>query len=185
MKSFHHLTSVVGIVGLLVSFTSPWWSAQLVQGSEIALNGAEAQPLAWSLSLAAAAAYGASLLLNRAARRVTLAVLALLAAGAFLLVLDLSQPPSDALARAVEAITGIAGTGALGEIQSLERGVGPVAAVASSLLVFVGAVAGQFGSRNAPKRDRYSSQPGSAVAGDSQGAWDSLSEGRDPTTSVE
>lgn len=185
MKSLHHLTSVVGIIGLLASFTSPWWSAQLVQGSNVVLSGTEAQPLAWSLSLAAAAAYGASLLLNRGARRVTLVIMAVLTVAALLLVVDLSQPPNDALARGVEAITGIAGTGALGEIQSLDRGIAPFVALASSLLLFVGAVAGQFGSRNAPKRDRYSSQPGSAMAGDSQGAWDSLSEGRDPTTSVE
>lgn len=185
MRALHHLASILGIVGVFASFTAAWWSAQLFQGATVGLTGTEAQPLAWSLSLAAGAAYGASLLLHRAARRATLVVMAVVALGGFLLLTDVSQPPADALVRAVEAVTGIAGTGALGEIESVERSIAPLAALVGSALVFAGAVSGQFVARNSPRRDRYSSQPGAPAPGDSQGAWDSLSEGRDPTTSVE
>lgn len=185
MRALHHLASILGIVGLLASFTASWWSAQLFQGVTVGLSGTEAQPLAWSLSLAAGAAYGASLLLHRVTRRVTLVVMATMALGALLVLINVSQPPADALASAVEAVTGIAGTGALGEIESVERSFAPIVALAASALAFTGAASGQFVARDFPGRDRYSSQPSSTAPGDSQGAWDSLSEGRDPTTSVE
>ena len=185
MRALHHAGSVVGIVVVLASFTSPWWTAVLSQGSSVSLTGSEAEPLVWSLVLAVGAAYGASLLLNGFSRRFALGLMAVLGLVALVLLADLSSLPSEALARAVEGITGIAGSGALDQIETVQRTFAPVAGLVGVGVALVGAVAGQFVSRSSSKRDRYSSQPGTVVPGDPQGAWDSLSEGYDPTTSVD
>ena len=85
------------------------------------------------------------------------------------------------LPRTVAAIGVGVGLGSAGVLLqgSLRNPLADPALVGVSAGAALGAVLGQFGGRDAPRGDRFS--PRHSGSDDSLGAWDSLSDGRDPT----
>jgi len=124
----------------------------------------------------------AALLLKGFARRCALGIQSLSALGAGWALLANSGAPTIALQSAIEGLTGIAGVDALALLDQVTGGGQEWVALGAAALAFLGGILGQFDTRGAPTRDRYSMGGGAAHPQDSQGAWDSLSEGVDPTT---
>jgi uncharacterized membrane protein (TIGR02234 family) len=182
VKLAHHLLSLAGGFAVLMLGTVTWWQGTLTTGGEIAISGSEAEPVVWSLTLAAGAAYAAALLLRRAARRVAQLVQAVAAFVGAILLLASSGFPAQAVASAIETQTGLVGPIATEGLSSLTstgaEGAAAVALVAMSL----GGVLGLFTASERGGSDKYARNTDASKPGDAIGTWDSLSEGQDPTT---
>jgi uncharacterized membrane protein (TIGR02234 family) len=180
MKAAHHLFSLGGLGLALIAFTLRWWQGVLTTGAEFSLVGTQAEPVAWSMTLAAGASYTAALLLRGVVKRVALGLQAVLAGGAASALLMTTGFPATALERVIASSTGISGPAALEGLETIVATGSELFAMFSLSAAAIGGVLGQFGPRNSSQRDRFSRD--TTTFDDSQGAWDSLSDGLDPTT---
>ena len=179
MKAAHHLLSLGGLGVALIAFTLTWWEGFLATGTSFTLSGSQGEPFAWSLTLAAGASYTAALLLRRVTKRVALGLQTLLAGGAAGALLAVTSFPAAAVQEVLATATGISGPAALEGLDTILATGSEGFAIAALFAGALGAVLGQFGGRDAPRGDRFS--PRHSGSDDSLGAWDSLSDGRDPT----
>ena len=182
MKLAHHVLSLAGGLAVLILGTVTWWQGALSTGGEIVILGSEAEPLVWSLTLAAGAAYAAALLLQRAARRVGQLVQAAASLVGAILLLASSEFPAQAVARAIETQTGLVGPAATAGLSSLSSTGAEGATAVALVAVSIGGILGLFTASDRAGSDKYARNTEASQPGDSIGTWDSLSEGRDPTT---
>ena len=155
MKAAHHLLSLGGLGVALIAFTLTWWEGFLTTGTSFAL------------------------LLRRLTKRVALGLQTLLAGGAAGALLAVSSFPAAAVQEVLATATGISGPAALEGLDTILATGSEGLAIAALFAGALGGVLGQFGGRDTPRGDRFS--PRHSGSDDFLGAWDSLSDGRDPT----
>jgi len=181
MRRTHHLSAGVAALALLVALSAPWFTFQVPTGMSFTLTGLEASAVSSTLLGAAAAAYGASLLIRGLARRILGVLQTLLGAGAVSSWFELLEAPAVSVQATITSLTGLSGSGALEGVTvtgpSWFFTLGVLGAVAVALSGLFGVV-----SPEAPARSsRYERNQAGSDAGDPIATWDDLSEGHDPT----
>jgi uncharacterized membrane protein (TIGR02234 family) len=180
MRRVHHLLAGSAVLVLLVALGVPWFSFLLPTGATVVLRGLEASALAATLVAAAAASYGASLLMRGFLRRFLGMLQAVMCGGACVSWLMVLQAPCEQATTQIIALTGLEGSQALAGVTIIGPSWGFIAGL---LGVSLGALSGLAGvvaadKEEAPSRYRRASED---ATHDSVSAWDHLSEGVDPT----
>ena len=181
MRRLHHSLAVLGIAVAAFSSAMTWWVANLSSGQSVEVGGATSSALLWSVGAVGLAAYGLQFTIRRAARRVTGALQAL-SGGAFAgVVFAAAAEPLPSALEGVTSLTGIAGENALALVDSVTITGWHFSAVVAGILFAAAGLAGMWMPDRAIARDRFSRKVPSGSAEDSVSAWDSLSDGTDPT----
>ena len=162
MRRLFHLFALAGLLLAAFGSATTWWSATLESGVAIEVSGTNASALLWSVGAVVLAAYGLQFTLRGTARRVTGF---LQAAGGI----------------GFSAVTGVAGSNALLLVDVVEVTGWHFSAVLAGMLLAASGVLGSVMKDTGTTSDRFDRHPPSGSLEDSVSAWDSLSDGTDPT----
>ncbi len=171
---------------VLFTWTQPWFTLELTDGSSILVAGDVAAPALTALALSGLALAGA-LTIAGVVFRVVLGVLQIMLGGLVITSAALAiADPVSAGAAAITATTGVAGADSLaGLVASVFMSALPATALGTGIaLVVVGALTVAF-ARRWPAASRRFSAGQSKTGGPERtaiGDWDALTDGDDPTT---
>jgi hypothetical protein len=181
MRRVHHLLAVLAILSSAFGSGAIWWVATLVSRQSVEVSGTSASALLWSVGAVALAAYGLQFTLRGLVRKIT-AALQLIAGVAFASVaIAVASDPLASTLEGVTSLTGVAGQNALVLVDSVSITGWHLSAVLSGLLVAAsGALAILMPDRSV-SADRFARHASTGSVEDSVSAWDSLSDGTDPT----
>lgn len=181
MRRLHHLLAVLGILSTAFGSATIWWIARLESGQTVEVSGTMASALLWSVGAVALAAYGLQFTLRRLVRRMT-AALQVVAGLAFTSVaVAVADDPLASALEGVTSLTGVAGESALALIDSVSMTGWHFSAVVSGIVVAASGVLGILMPDKHLTADRFARHASTGSVEDSVSAWDSLSDGTDPT----
>ena len=181
MRRAYHLLAVVGLLLAAFGSATTWWFATLTSGAVIQVSGTNASALLWSVGAVVLAAYGLQFTLRGLARRVTAALQTAGGIGFTLIALGVSADPLPSALEGITAATGVAGSNALLLVNSVEVIGWHLSAVAAGILLAASGGLGILMKDRARTSDRFDRHEPSGSLEDSVSAWDSLSDGTDPT----
>lgn len=181
MRRLHHAFALVGL--LIASFGSAtvWWRVQLEAGQTVEVSGTEAGSLLWSVGAVVLASYGLQFTLRGALRRIIAALQTIAGLGFSVLALVLASAPLPSTLQGITDVTGVGGPNALALVETLQVTGWHFAAVAAGALLAVSGGLGVAMEDRATTKGRFERSASSGSVQDSVSAWDSLSEGQDPT----
>ncbi|MDA0290228.1 MAG: Trp biosynthesis-associated membrane protein [Actinobacteria bacterium] len=181
MRRLFHLFALSGLLLAAFGSATTWWIASLASGAAVDVSGTTASALLWSVGAVVLAAYGLQFTLRGIARRVTAVLQAAGGIGFSAVALSVAANPLSSALEGITAATGVAGSNALLLVDAVEMtGWHFSAVVAGILLATSGVLGGVMGDR-ATTSDRFDRHSPSGSLEDSVSAWDSLSDGTDPT----
>ena len=181
MRRLHHLLAIAGILLAALGAAPTWWTATLDSGQSVGVTGVSAGAVLWSVGAVVAAAYGLQLTLRGWFRRVIAGVQAGSAIAVTGITLGIAAEPLRSAETGITELTGVAGSGALLLVQSVSITGWHLTAVAAGILAAVSGLLGALSSDSSRSRDRFERHGSSGDMQDSVSAWDSLSDGTDPT----
>ena len=161
MRRLFHLFALAGLLLAAFGSATTWWSATLESGVAIEVSGTNASALLWSVGAVVLAAYGLQFTLRGTARRVTGFLQAAGGIGFSAVALSVAADPLSSALEGITAVTGVA--------------------VLAGMLLAASGVLGSVMKDTATTSDRFVRHPPSGSLEDSVSAWDSLSDGTDPT----
>ena len=181
MKQFHAVFSVIAILVAGLGASTVWWRVSLDSGQVVAITGTESSAALWSLGAVAIASFGLQFTLRGLARRIIASVQALF--GGFFAVLTflVATNPLSTAASAIAEVTGVSGSNALAMVSSIELTGWHFSAVLAGALMVLGGILGALAGDRSVAGDRFERRSSSGSVEDSVSAWDSLSDGGDPT----
>lgn len=178
LTRLRHHVMVAGLVAGIIALGVPWVSVSLTTGADGVATWADFSPASFSLALAAAAGWGATLLTRPLATRVLSAVQSGLAVSALLFVVSSIGQVGEVATRTAAAITGVSGVFGASDITWAWNHWGVGLSVVTCGAFFLSGVAGMVYPGEKRRRPSRYEQPGGA--GDAH-PWDALSDGTDPT----
>jgi len=181
MRRTHHLLAVVGLLVAAFGSATTWWFATLTSGAVIEVSGTNASALLWSVGAVVLAAYGLQFTLRGLARRITAALQSAGGIGFTLIALGVAAEPLSSALEGITAATGVAGSNALLLVDGVVVTGWHVSAVVAGILLAVSGGLGVIMKDRVRTSDRFDRHPPSGSLEDSVSAWDSLSDGTDPT----
>jgi len=181
MRRAYHLLAVVGLLLAAFGSATTWWFATLTSGAVIQVSGTNASALLWSVGAVVLAAYGLQFTLMGLARRVTAALQTAGATGFTLIALRVAADPLSSALEGITAATGVAGSNALLLVNAVEVTGWHLSAVVAGILLATSGGLGVLMKDRARTSDRFDRHAPSGSLEDSVSAWDSLSDGTDPT----
>ena len=173
--------SVVAILVAGLGASTVWWSVALDSGQVVAISGTEASAALWSLGAVASASFGLQFTLRGPARRMIASFQAFFGVFFAVLTLLVATTPLSTAASAIAELTGVSGNNALAMVSSIELTGWHFSAVIAGALMALGGIAGAFAGEKPEASDRFERRSSSGSVEDSVSAWDSLSDGDDPT----
>jgi hypothetical protein len=181
MRRLHHSSALVGILSAAFGSATVWWLATLEAGGVVEVTGTAASPLLWSIGAVSLAAYGLQFTLRGFLRRGVGGLQAITALAFAGVALSIAANPLSSTLSGITEATGVAGSNALLLVDSFAlTGWHWSAVLAGALLAISGGAALMMPDR-AHRVDRFERRSSSGSLEDSVSAWDSLSEGEDPT----
>jgi hypothetical protein len=181
IRRWHHLSAGVAALALLVALSAPWFTLQVPTGMSITLRGLEASAVSSTLLGAAAAAYGASLLIRGLGRRILGVLQTLLGAGAASSWIEFLEAPALSVQATITSLTGLAGSAALEGVTVIGPSWFFALGVFGAVAVALSGVLGVVAPDSSAASSRYERNPEGGDVGDPIATWDDLSEGHDPT----
>jgi len=181
MRRLYHLFAVLGLLVAALGSATTWWLASLTSGAVIAVSGTDASALLWSVGAVVLAAYGVQFTLRGIARRVTSALQAAGGVGFAAIAASVAADPLSSALEGITAATGVAGSNALLLVEGVELTGWHLSAVLAGILLAASGGLGIWIKDRARSADRFDRHPPSGSVEDSVSAWDSLSDGTDPT----
>jgi len=181
MRRLFHLLALAGLLLAAFGSATTWWSATLESGVAIEVSGTNASALLWSVGAVVLAAYGLQFTLRGTARRVTGFLQAAGGIGFSAVALSVAADPLSSALEGITAVTGVAGSNALLLVDVVEVTGWHFSAVLAGMLLAASGVLGSVMRDTATTSDRFDRHPPSGSLEDSVSAWDSLSDGTDPT----
>ncbi len=181
MKQFHAVFSGIAILVAGLGASTVWWRVSLDSGQAIAISGTESSAALWSLGAVASASFGLQFTLRGLARRIIASIQALF--GGFFAVLTflVATNPLSTAASAIAEVTGVSGSNALAMVSSVELTGWHFSAVIAGGLMALAGIRGTLATDRPVSHDRFERRSSSGSVEDSVSAWDSLSDGGDPT----
>jgi len=176
---------LVGILvaGLaLLAWTQSWFELALTTGQELSVPGQSAAPALSALALASLALLGALSIAGRGIRLALGVVQFVIGIAIVAVVVGVLADPAAASAPTITALTAVSGPESVAAL-IVSTGVGPwpaLALIAGVLTALVGIAVVLTGRRWPGPTKKYEATPASDT-GTPVGAWDSLSDGSDPT----
>ena len=181
MKQFHAVFSGIAILVAGLGASTVWWRVSLDSGQAIAISGTESSAALWSLGAVASASFGLQFTLRGLARRIIASIQALFGGFFAVLTLLVATNPLSTAASAIAEVTGVLGSNALAMVSSVELTGWHFSAVMAGALMALGGILGTLATDRPVSHDRFERRSSSGSAEDSVSAWDSLSDGDDPT----
>lgn len=181
MRRYRVVFSGLAILVAGLGASTVWWSVALDSGQVVAIAGSDSSSVLWSVGAVAAAAFGLQFTLRGLARRIIAGVQGL--SGGFFagMALVVANTPESTASGAITEITGVSGTNALAMVSSIELTGWHFSAVIAGALMALGGILGALAGDRPVARDRFERRSSSGSVEDSVSAWDSLSDGDDPT----
>ena len=181
MKRVQHLLAVAGLLVAAFGSATTWWVANLSTGARVEVSGTGASAVLWSVGAVVVAAYGLQFTLRGYVRRSAAGLQAVSSTTFAGIAVGLASNPLASAAEGITAVTGVAGSNALLLVESVDLTLWHLSAVLAGLLLAVSGILGALARDRVATPDRFdrNSHPGSLE--DSVSAWDSLSDGTDPT----
>lgn len=171
------------VAGLVVlTWTQPWFELVLTTGARLSVPGQSAAPALSALGLASLALMGALSIAGRGIRIGLGALEAAIGVAVIVVAVGVITDPAAASGSTITAATAVSGPESIAAlIASATMSAFPVLAVVAGVLTtLVGAAVVLTGRRWPGPTKKYEAAP-SADTGTPVGAWDSLSDGTDPT----
>ncbi|HEV8012663.1 MAG TPA: Trp biosynthesis-associated membrane protein [Pontimonas sp.] len=181
MRRLFHLSALAGLLLAAFGSATTWWIATLASGADIDVPGTNASALLWSVGAVVLAAYGLQFTLRGIARRITAVLQAASGIGFSAVALSVAAEPLSSALEGITAATGIAGSNALLLVDVVEVTGWHFSAVVAGILLATSGVLGTVMGDRVTTSDRFDRHPPSGSLEDSVSAWDSLSDGTDPT----
>ena len=173
--------AVLAILSSAFGSGTTWWVATLVSGQSVEVSGTSASALLWSVGAVGLAAYGLQFTLRGLVRKFT-AALQVVAGLAFTsVVVAVASDPLASTLEGVTSLTGVAGQNALVLVDSVTVTGWHLSAVLSGILVAASGALAILMPERSVLADRFARHTSTGSVEDSVSAWDSLSEGTDPT----
>lgn len=181
MKRLHHLLAVLAILSAAFGSATTWWVATLVSGQSVDVSGTSASALLWSVGAVVLAAYGLQFTLRGLVRKLTAALQGVAGVAFTGLAVAVAGNPLSSTLEGVTLLTGVAGESALELVESVALTGWHLSAVLSGVLVAASAALAIFMPDRSASTDRFARHTSTGSVEDSVSAWDSLSDGTDPT----
>jgi len=181
MRQLHHLLAALGILSSAFGSAAIWWIARLESGQTVEVSGTMASALLWSVAAVALAAYGLQFTLRRLVRRITAALQVVAGLGFTSVAVAAANDPLPSTLEGVTSLTGVAGESALALIGSVTMTGWHFSAVLSGIVVAASGALGIVMPDKPVTADRFARRASTGSVEDSVSAWDSLSDGADPT----
>ena len=181
MRRLHHLLAVLAILSAAFGSATPWWVATLVSGQSVEVSGTSASALLWSVGAVVLAAYGLQFMLRGLVRKLTAALQGVAGVAFTSLAVAVAGNPLSSTLEGVTLLTGVAGESALELVESVALTGWHLMAVLSGVLVAASAALAIFMPDRSASTDRFARHTSTGSVEDSVSAWDSLSDGTDPT----
>lgn len=173
----------IAVAGLIVlTWTQPWFDLTLATGKSLSVPGQSAAPALSALGLASLALMGALSIAGRGIRLGLGALEAAIGVAVVVVTVGVLADPAGASASTVTAATAVSGPQSIAALitSSAMSAFPPLAVVAGVLTVAVGLAVVLTGRRWPGPTKKYEAAPDTDT-GTPVGAWDSLSDGSDPT----
>ena len=173
-----HISIIPGLVLGLISIGAPWLVVEIPTGASATAGWSQVAPASFSLSLAAVAAWGATLLTGPTATRALAAGQALLAGGSLFAL-------SQALTDTATVVRGLAAeaSGVIGAISAADTlsqwSPGWIAVTVTAIAAI--AISGMLGAAF-PGEPRRAQRYERAETSTDSDPWQALSDGEDPTS---
>jgi Tryptophan-associated transmembrane protein (Trp_oprn_chp). len=181
MRRLHHVLAAVGLVVAAFGSATTWWIATLSTGAQVEVTGTGASALLWSVGAVVLAAYGLGFTVRGVLRRGT-AVLQAAGGSTFAgLALSIAGEPLSSALEGITSVTGVAGSNALLLVEAVDLTGWHLSAVLAGILLAVSGGLGALMKDRVRTSDRFERHPPQGSVEDSVSAWDSLSDGTDPT----
>ncbi len=181
MRRLHHLLAVLAILSAAFGSATTWWVATLVSGQSVEVSGTSASALLWSVGAVVLAAYGLQFTLRGLVRKLTAALQGVAGVAFTSLAVAVAGNPLSSTLEGVTLLTGVAGESALELVESVALTGWHLSAVLSGVLVAASAALAIFNPDTSASTARFARQTSTGSVEDSVSAWDSLSDGTDPT----
>ena len=181
MRRYHLLFSGVSILLAILGASTVWWRLSLDGGAVLDIAGTGSSSALWSLGAVAVAAWGLQFTLRGLARRIIAGVQALFGAFFAVLTLLIARTPESTASGAIAEATGVSGSNALLMVSSIELTGWHFSAVGAGGLMAMAGILGALAAERPVAGDRFERRLSSGSVEDSVSAWDSLSDGDDPT----
>ncbi len=181
MKQFHVVLSGIAILVAGLGASTVWWRVSLDSGQVVAFSGTESSAALWSLGAVASTSFGLQFTLRGLARRIIASVQAFFGGFFAVLTLLVAADPLSTAASAIAEVTGVSGSNALAMVSSIELTGWHFSAVIAGGLMALGGILGTLAGDRLVSSDRFKRRSSSGSVEDSVSAWDSLSDGDDPT----
>ncbi len=181
MRRLHHLLAVLAILSAAFGSATTWWVATLVSGQSVEVSGTSASALLWSVGAVVLAAYGLQFTLRGLVRKLTAALQGVAGVAFTSLAVAVAGNPLSSTLEGVTLLTGVAGESALELVESVALTGWHLSAVVSGVLVAASAALAIFMPDRSALTDRFARHTSTGSVEDSVSAWDSLSDGTDPT----
>lgn len=171
---------VAGLV--LLTWTQTWFELVLDGGQKLSVQGQAAAPALSALGLASLALLGALSIAGRGVRLALGILEAVIGVFVVITVIGVLSNPAAASASTITAATAVSGPESIAAlITSTATGAWPSLAIAAGVLTALVGVAVIATGRRWPGPTRKYEAAGADDTGTPVGAWDSLSDGSDPT----
>ena len=181
MRRLHHLLAVLAILSAAFGSATTWWVATLVSGQSVEVSGTSASALLWSVGAVVLAAYGLQFTLRGLVRKLTAALQGVAGVAFTSLAVAVAGNPLSSTLEGVTLLTGVAGESALELVESVALTGWHLSAVLSGVLAAASAALAIFMPDRSASVDRFVRHTSTGSVEDSVSAWDSLSDGTDPT----
>ncbi len=181
MRRLHHVLAAVGLLVAAFGSATTWWVATVTTGAQVEVSGTEASAVLWSVGAVVLSAYGLQFTLRGAVRRVVAGLQSVSGAAFVGIALGVAGDPLSSALEGITAVTGVGGSNALLLVESVDLTLWHFSAVLAGILLTVSGGLGAFMENRVATSDRFDRHPPSGSVEDSVSAWDSLSDGTDPT----